>query len=315
MYRACLIAVAICAILSFVKAQCGDLTKCEFRWCKPNGPQTRITPRLYLRDPNIASNPSVCLPMVMSDGSILNKTVKVFKTGASIVQPLVGRGLTPPPPVRIDQYRPKKMFPSSLPKDYIYLREITFPPLRGQFGVARRAPKGNQEEFLNNLCVTLPLERYGIVNADGTVTAKSGKRDPGACVAFQSRIGTILIELTWNSADNFDLSVEEPNGNIVNNVNPKSTLTGANLVNDNNIDGCDTLVVGREQMVWNKANDVNPLRGEYVVRVKHTKSCNRKKATKWSVAVIINGKNVLFRSGLSKRDGRQVLSDTFVFSG
>lgn len=312
MNRACATIAALCAILLCANAQCKEDTKCRFRWCKPEGIQARITPRIFLRDEGFSTWPYVCLPMEMGD-TILNKTVTVFKSGEAIIQPVVGRLETPPAPLPISRFRPRKMFPN-FKKDHFFFSKVSASRpanLRNRYGIARKESRGNQEDFLINLCVTLPLISVGIEEADGTMTRVRGRGDPTSCVAFQSEIASILITLTWNTGDNFDLSVVDPNGNVVDKDNTPS-VTGGALVNDQNVDMCE-LPTGREQIVWNKERDMMPVRGEYSVMVRHTTRCKRRVPTRWNLAVIVNGKNVLFRTGVSKRPRRIVLRDIFQF--
>lgn len=310
MTRAYLIVAALFAIVSYANGQCKEMTQCRYRWCMPEGRQSRITPRILLRDPEVATIPFVCIPEDLPDGTTLNRTVRVFRSGTAIVQPILPRMKVRPDPVPITRFRPRKMFPS-FKKDQFFFREVGFPPLRNRFGLARRVSRGNQEDFLNNLCVTLPLLQVGIEESDGSLTRVRGKRDSTSCVAFQSEVASILVELTWNTGDNFDLSVIDPNGDIVDKDNSPS-VTGGKLIKDNNLDMCE-LPTGREQVNWNQDRDLKPIRGQYTVKVRHTARCNKKKPTRWELAVIVKGQIVLFKGGVSRRPGRFVITATFDF--
>lgn len=131
-----------------------------------------------------------------------------------------------------------------------------------------------------------------------------GRGDDAACVKFIAIVPRILVELTWDKADNFDLTVTEPDGTIINRNKLKSN-SGGRLVRDQNVDACDLQINGREQILWPITSESLPLEGLYRVRVIERKGCNTGPA-KWSFSVIIGGVNVLFKEG--KSDGNKGLA-------
>lgn len=281
--------------------------KCRFRFCNLDIP-TRLTnasePRIFLRDPKFASPPFLC---IFEKKKI--KPVISYIEGPALVQPFVRKGAPVPEKIRIDKYRPAGL-QFVFQKRFLGLRQIKFPLLPSRFGLAIREPFGNQLDFLDFTCVTLPITEFAIVNRDGSLTQGNGRGNKKSCVRFVTVVARILIELTWDSSDDFDVAVTEPDGTVINKDSTKSPRAG--LIRNNGVDMCGKVIANREQIQWNVRKVVLPLSGKYLVRVRHTKNCGLGK-TKWSLSVVINGENVLFKEGFSNNRNKQVLSSMFRF--
>lgn len=179
-----------------------------------------------------------------------------------------------------------------------------FPPLPGKFGIARQSNRGNQEKFVNDLCVIFPIRRYERLMRDGSLDRIVQSRNRSDCVSFRSVAPQLLIEFTWNTPDDFDLEVEEPDTNVIDRSTPNSQ-TGGRLNNDNNVGVCDTNKTGREQVRWLRTG--SPLPGEYSIMIRHFGSCGNGPTT-WSVAVI-NVQTVLkFETGTSNLDNNELVT-------
>lgn len=219
--------------------------------------------------------------------------------------------------VRISQYL-KGSVTRKFPWNYFSIAKLTErPKLPGEVGITRRTSVGNQENFLNGLCVNLPITKYDILkNSGGVAKSVSNSRKSEDCVSFRTAIPSILIELTWQSADDIDLSVLEPNGNRISFRDDKSVKTGGRLVNDQNVARCGEDSTGREQIRWivdNKDN-LEPLKGNYRVQIRHWKNCGNG-PTKWNLAIIVRGKLIFRDSGVSNNKKRDSLitQTTFKF--
>lgn len=290
------------------KPRCGDI--CTFYFCKADGRRTvfeDVGPRLIVRDPNVATHPFVCRKIVTDPSNFLNQTVKVRKTGEAEVHPAEDRGQSPRPFVPISKYSPAGLS-KKFSKKYFSLREINrFPPIPGESGISRLPSRGNQEDFVDDLCVLLPVKAYDLFKESGSLdrrVKRTNQRED--CLSFRTTAPRILIELTWDSSDDLDVSVEEPDGNVVSFRKPNSP-NGGRLILDQNVARCGEDPDGREQVRWGR--DGNPKKGSYEVTIKHFNNCGGK-ATKWSLAVVIDGKLKLFKNGKSNRDNNKRITRT-----
>ncbi|CDF35157.1 Gal-2,6-Sulfurylases II [Chondrus crispus] len=266
-----------------VNAQCGR--KCRFRICPLNGsdpPDVRPKgARIRLRGPDTSRTGYICRSFPN------NRTLgTVERTGTATVSK---DGITS----RIDQYRPPP--PPTLspmfPKNYFRLYNILYGG--GLQGIGRRASSGNQEDFLDDLCVTLPIRRYNIENTDGSVFRTISTNNERDCVSFRTINQAILVEVAWDSADDFDLSVQDPDGG------------GGRLIKDNNIGRCQGgPPQGKEAVVFDTAKP-----GTYEITLRHFNNCGGR--TRFTVNAIVNGVRVFQRRGRSSVDGKIVLEASF----
>ena len=160
-------------------------------------------------------------------------------------------------------------------------------------GIGRIASTGNQEDFLDDLCVTLPIRRYNIETSDGSVFPAVSTNNERDCVSFRTINQPILVEVTWDSADDFDLSIQGPDG-------------GGRLIRDNNIGQCNGgPPQGKEAVVFDTATA-----GTYEITLRHFNNCGGR--TRFTVNAIVNGVRVFQRRGRSSVDGRIVLEASFI---
>lgn len=115
------------------------------------------------------------------------------------------------------------------------------------------------------------------------------------CVAFRTLAPFLQIQAVWNSADDFDLDLEEPDGDVIDFLTPRSKA--GRLNGDNNLSSCNsTLTFGRENILYDTDRPIEV--GTYRVRLVHLRKCQRKR-TKWTLRVSMNGVVVHFKSGFS----------------
>ena len=174
---------------------------------------------------------------------------------------------------------------------HFFVTPLTFQ--RNDQGVARRASAGNQEDFLDDLCVRLPIRNYNIENSDGSVFRTIATSDPRDCVGFRTIVRPIVVDVAWDSDDDFDLSVEGPPGSV------------GGRINDNFVGACGTAPAGKEAVSFSTM-----IPGKYTVTLFHFNNCFNK-STKWLVNVVVNGVRIQRRLGRSNVDGRRVLELEF----
>lgn len=276
--------------------RCGDF--CAFRLCKADENRSlldEVGPVVLLRDENQARDPFVCRKVITDPARFLNVSVDVLKTRQAEVHPISERRVSPRPFVQISKYRPSGLSPR-FPKNYFKLSEIGrgfFPAVPSGLGLSRRKSVGNQEKFVGDLCVKLPVTSYNELNRKGKITRRiTNSKKEEDCISFRTRVPKILIELTWNSPDDFDVTVKEPNRNIVSSKNPRSE-SGARLIKDSNVGECGSNVQGIEQIRW--LQNGNPKKGTYTIVVRQFLSCGP--PSKWILTVVVDGRKILSRQG------------------
>lgn len=264
--------------------QCGRT--CKFRLCRADGSDFNLRPkgtRILLRAPKTSLSAYLCRKF--PGGRSLGR---VRSTGEAIIS---GKF----PPVAISKWRPAGLSPK-FSKRYFKLINILY--LGGLQGIGRIQPKGNQEDFLDDKCVVLPITTYDIVDGSGKVFRTISSTGPKDCVAVKTRVQPIVVELTWSSEDDFDLSVTGPSGS-------KSFSN-----NDNVVGQCGVVPVvpaGKETVTYD-----DPKNGKYNVNVKHFNSCKGEK-TNWTLRLVVNGVTVLTRKGRSSSGGGRVVGEEDFF--
>eukprot|EP00177_Eucheuma_denticulatum_P006482 GFKZ01011800.1.p1 GENE.GFKZ01011800.1~~GFKZ01011800.1.p1 ORF type:complete len:331 (-),score=17.39 GFKZ01011800.1:214-1206(-) len=265
---------------------CGGF--CRFRLCNFNG-NTFVRPKadfVILNGPNAASLPYVCLP-----------GFNIGQIRSSLEARVTFRGSLVP----ISRFSPPGLG-IRYPSNFIKTAAVPFLPWTG---ISRRQAQGNQWDFLHDRCMILPIRRYQEINATTqlpirVVSAGGSNRN---CVAFRTTAPAIQVELTWDSGDDFDLAVEEPDGDVISFRNRRSEA--GRLTGDNNVGFCDSeLTFGRENVVYFPGGPIEE--GQYRVIVTHFNRCDTS-PTVWRVRIIINGNLVLSRRGTASRGRQQVV--------
>ncbi|CDF34443.1 unnamed protein product [Chondrus crispus] len=266
-----------CAALALTaSAQCGKT--CRFRFCRLSDMSLRGKgARTFLRAPFTSLSGVICLP---------GSNVTDLRSG----QAMVAQGKDPNM-VPISQFSPAGL-DTSFPKRFFRLFPLQFVP--EEQGMGRLRTRGNQQEFLDDLCVVLPITSYGEFEKDESITRVSGggRKD---CVSFRTRNPMVLIELSWDSADDFDLEVTEPNGTVVSRDAPDAGV--GELNNDNNVGACNIMIpAGKEAVLYRQEDEL--MSGDYTATIKHFNNCGDGR-TRYRLRVIVDGEVVVFRTGLS----------------
>lgn len=261
----------------FRVAPCGEF--CRFRQCNFNGNRITLPKASFqiLGAPQKSQLPYICLPGE-SVGEIL-------RTGEASVRQ--GRSFVP-----ISRWRPaglRRNFPAQ------FLRAFGTPFLPHS-GVGPSGSNANQYSFLHNQCWILPIRRYQKINlANGRVTGRVDVNGRNQCVAFRSTAPAIQVQLSWDTQDDFDLEIIEPDGDKLNFGNKRTEHGRFN--GDNNVGFCSTkLLFGREDAVYFPSPNIE--KGRYRVIVRHFTKCATR-PTNWTVRVVVNGRVVLTRTRFS----------------
>lgn len=274
-------ALSLLLLSALASAQCGR--RCRFRFCGPAGAARPAGARLLLRAPNTALSARLCRPGRLP-------LARVLASGEANVSAAGGA------PAPASQFAPAGLAPP-LRRDFFKV----FPLPTGRQGVGRKRSFGNQERFLDGLCVVLPMERFEVARGKGGVRVREG--DERDCVSFVTSNPAVLVELSWNTRDNLDLAVEEPDGDVVSREKPRSE--NGRLTNDNNV-GCGRGRSGKEAVVYGSAGEVET--GGYTAVVRHTRNCGGPR-TRWKVRIVVRGELVKVEKGFSEGGGGQVIAE------
>lgn len=289
LHKTLLAAVLLCTFLT-ANAQCG--LSCKFRTCLPNtlGLPKPAGGRNLLRSPGISLSGFVCLEDV--------NIGTVRKTGEALVE--VNGTMIP-----ISTYKPPKL---SRPFRRSQFGLFPIPFLGGKQGIGRRESRGNQEKFLDNLCVVLPITKYNVIAEDDAVAERVMSDDEDSCVSFRTRTVEVLTDLTWNSSDDLDIKVITPSGTVLDKNNPLTP--DARLTETEQENTCDGRTASKET-----AAIFNPMpaeKGTYTVEITHFKNC-MDGPSDWELRFTVNGNLLAKRSGTSDLKNRGVI-DVFQFS-
>lgn len=269
--------------------RCGQF--CTFRLCNFNGESFTLPKAAFtiLHGPNTASLPYICKPgsnIGMVKGSL---EARVFFRGNF---------------VPISRFSPPGLT-ARFPRNFIKTTKIPFLPWSG---ISRVPTQGNQWNFLHDRCMIMPVTKYEeidpntqlplrIVNTGGTGTN---------CVAFRTTAPAIQVELLWDSGDDFDLAVTEPDGDVIDFNNKRSEA--GKLNGDNNVGFCDSnLEFGKENVVYFPGGPIET--GTYTVKVTHFTKCGNA-PTVWRLGVAVDGAIVVTKRGVASQGGEQVVLTT-----
>lgn len=271
---------------------CGELTsKCSFKFCGiTSGALTRIGRKLMPHGPNVRSpGPSLCRR------STRDRIGRIISSG----EPLVIEESNPAVETPL-----KRWFP----------RGLTVPFQSGFFyagntsvfrrsTVFRKRFLGNQAAFINNSCIRLPIlifERrakwidgfrgsFEVVN-----TKQQIKKD---CVSFIPLPTYFHITLNWDSKDDLDLIVYEPDGTRLNKNNMHSPNTCGRLGRDKVYDACFSRnKTSGMEVVYYRA--CQPPTGTFTIKAEHHTNCNNMPIN-WELIIERNGEMVEVSNGTS----------------
>lgn len=260
-----------------MKNFCGST--CEFRFCKTNidGNISPIGRRINIRRAGQRHPPFICN-----------------------VQRTVGRVLRTGNPQFFDKdngvWKPLQTLPvgeNSLPSRFYSSR---FSSILGQSVLVNKAIEKAQHPFLDKVCIRLPIERFEEIDSDGNVVGViSNSGNPNTdCVSFTSGSPKVAITLYWESSNDIDLLVTEPDNDTLRPSNPRSEAGGRHVTDAGAGPGeCGAIVVGREIVSYSRTS--SPELGTYTISAFNNRDCTEN--TRYELTVLVEGQPKLFKRG------------------
>lgn len=130
----------------------------------------------------------------------------------------------------------------------------------------------------------VPVTKYEIYGRRGLRIIET--EDEDECISFTARVPDVLIEAVWDSGDDMDLSVREPDGTLVNYLHTKSSC--GSLGKDNSVDACGIFLRGHERITYQR-ECLKQGDGKYEAILRHTVNCGHG-ATSWVLKVVVDGR-------------------------
>lgn len=243
--------------------RCGE--ECNFRICRANEFLAALLTGARIRpgSPGLAIAPFICTVPA-------SNAVRV-STGEPMVETATG-------------FVPMKSWsaatPDSFPRKFFRGTKIK---VLDRTGIIFKKPTGNQWSLLDDRCIKLPIMRV-----DGVKLLK----DPGNCVAFKMVAPAMQITASWNTDDDIDMSVREPD---TESVIPGSPSTGGFHRGNNNKNVCGLVKIGREVVIY----ETECKSGTYCVTLKMKKKCTARRV-RYQISVAKNGCEIAKQTGATK---------------
>lgn len=195
-------------------------------------------------------------------------------------------------------WNPEGLFPPFEP-NFLFTGPFT---QLGKSSIVRKSFLGNQSKYIHGSCIRLPIHSFERFPKRGTkhgTTAKvvqTTRRSKKDCVSFQPGVAELVIELEWDSRDDFDLSVIAPGGGKLN-KNTRSN-PGSGLHRDSSTEKCFSgkPPSSKERVLF---RTLVPS-GRYTIRAFHHTNCGAG-PTRWRLRVTY--KNELIFSKNKADDG------------
>lgn len=248
---------------------CGEF--CTFRGCNTNGTFFRLplAPFWVLGAPRNATSPFICIDRPGKD------VFEVLETGEARIfyEDLF---------IPISKWRPpslSNLFPKNFFQTYLVQSS-------DHSGIGRLPTTGNQWDFLHDRCLILPILKYATgPGHNPKVVSTSGGIN--ACVAFRTTAPAMHVQLNWNSNDDFDLGLIEPDGDFLEFFNGNTRTEAGKLNGDNNKGLCNVqLPGGKEDIVYFPGGPIE--RGDYETFITHPTSCS-KDPSEWVLRLVKRG--------------------------
>ena len=170
----------------------------------------------------------------------------------------------------------------------------------------RRQARGNQRELLDNLCVRLPIRSHDLLRRNGSIRRTvrlSGARD---CVGLRTRIAQLDIELLWDTSNDLNLRVIEPDGFQINRDNRVSPSGGVLSATDLGASGCIRLFAHDRVRYLARATVQS---GGYIVLIDNLTECSP--VTVYTLRVTYQGRTMIDVSNILSNTGLGVGFNSF----
>ena len=269
---------------------------CRFRFCFRLGNSVfplRENPVQVLRP---AGRPQGTFPCrVRSNGRITelrnviggDSTVSVANSGSSFVPISEFEGASPP-------FQPTYF-------------SFAFFDITERESLVRRQARGNQRELLENLCVRIPIRSHDLLRRNGSVRRTITLSRARDCIGFRTRVAELDIELIWNTANDLNLRVIEPDGFQINRDNPTSPSGGTLFGTDQGASGC-IRSFSQDRARYRLGAPVQS--GGYIVLIDNINQCSP--LTVYTLRVSYRGRTMVDVSDILSSTGLGVGFNTFV---
>lgn len=297
-----------------LSAACGPL--CVFRFCsiqtavlQPNAPVIPLPPK---------DSPFpyfICSPQIRRLGLIRSLGRPILDTGASE---------TPRDRVFLSDWRPDRLR-QNFANNFFTIAHAPGRP--GTSTILRGRASSNQRTFIDSRCIIIPVTAWDLLRRDGTIAKTETRPEPNLgthpltnmpvvrqpkkkerrpCLAFRTVYPLALVQLSWDSSDDLDLSVTEPGGTVVD----KRILfsLGGTHSGDANVGVCGIAPGGVESVSYGASDEASIKEGVYKVKVSHFNNCAGGRKTRWKLMVAIGEHVVEVRKGMSGRDDGQTIA-------
>lgn len=261
---------------------------CKLKLCKleqdSSVKASKIGRTILLGLPREAVSPWVCREV--SRGG---RGTGVFRM---LINPIAGeaqvrRAFTNPSPLRfvpISQFR-EAGWAGSFNKDYLKFLPSHFGPRYR--GVARSNGKRDQLLRANGLCARIPIVSYQI-EKNGKLRTRRLRNDPTQCVEVAIVSSRLSIELLWDSADDLDLRVTEPDGTVVNRIRRSGN---GSLLRDMYRGDCSAKRWLSKEIYENRLDrSRDTLSGTYKVEIVRNDGSVCRGPFRWRLVVLLDGK-------------------------
>ena len=146
---------------------------------------------------------------------------------------------------------------------------------------------GNQNRFTHGTCFYVPVKTYALQLPNRRCTLVDAEK-ASDCFVFVAYTPDIIFELQWfDTGDDLDLIVTEPDGSTVNYTHTRS-VCGRMHSGDGGIDGCDVAKETREKVEYFRSCP-DFQRGKYKLAVRHLTNCGEG-GTRYYLRAIQDGK-------------------------
>lgn len=267
---------------------CGTFTsQCRFKLCSVGtGLPGTIARRLQLQAANVTAPPIICRRRMTDTLGYITEMGEPMTIDEEGNQ------------VQLKDWRPEGL---DTPFESNFFYPSKFESLR-KSSVARKAFLGNQIEYIDKICVQIPItsfqRRDGHYEGNDTKVIETRGRQSRDCVSFIPQVAELLVEMEWDSVDDFDLKLLEPDGTIVNKNNLESPSGGKFRV-DGSAEKCFSrrarkVSTGKERILYRQ---VSPPPGTYTLKGYHYYNCGFG-STRWRLRVTYNMKLILNETGM-----------------
>ena len=209
----------------------------------------------------------------------------------SIGEALVTKAKSGDPFVPISSYSP-----AGLTHPFRKNTFITIVQGSGSTKMGRKKVRGNQNELMDDLCVTIPILSYRNTLKSGEVGPLITTSSAQDCISMRVKAAILQFELEWDSLDDIDFKVVEPTG-VRLSRRRQTSPSGGRFKSDGGTGRCDFKVIPGETTRETVTYPVGstPPSGIYTLIGRRFNGCMKGKTT-LTMRAVLNGIVIKTRS-------------------